>query len=336
MASYKRHGSGWQARVRKRGRSIAKTFDTKTLARAWATRMEAQIDQEAALGVPAPLDYTLGEGIRRYKTSQGKADHVWGKTKAQALAMLEDEIGDWTLDMLTAPALVAWAETRRCRFSTTRVHLVTLGAVLKSISNADKPVDAKAHAVAIERLQEAHLISKKNRTVSQRVSDAQIRDLEAVWQPTGLPFDLVWFALASTFRLGEICRIRWDDLENGNIITIRDRKDPKNKYDNDGRVALLGDAPAIIARQPRLTDRIFPFNSASISSFFIQRRNLTKHTFRFHDLRHERITRLFALGMSIPMVATVTGHKDWKTLQIYTKVNADEAHLEYQNRIARS
>ena len=31
---------------------------------------------------------------------------------------------------------------------------------------------------------------------------------------------------------------------------------------------------------------------------------------RFHDLRHEAISRLFELGLNIPEVAVISGHKD--------------------------
>ncbi|MEH6741630.1 MAG: tyrosine-type recombinase/integrase [Sulfitobacter sp.] len=41
---------------------------------------------------------------------------------------------------------------------------------------------------------------------------------------------------------------------------------------------------------------------------------------RFHDLRHEGVTRLFEIGATISQVATVSGHRSWSSLQRYTHI----------------
>ncbi|WP_244133623.1 tyrosine-type recombinase/integrase [Burkholderia gladioli] len=38
----------------------------------------------------------------------------------------------------------------------------------------------------------------------------------------------------------------------------------------------------------------------------------------FHDLRHEGASRLFEMGLNIPHVAAVTGHRSWSSLKRYT------------------
>jgi integrase len=49
--------------------------------------------------------------------------------------------------------------------------------------------------------------------------------------------DIIEFAVGTGMRLGEICRLQWDDYESDNrIITIRDRKHPKDKIGNNQRV----------------------------------------------------------------------------------------------------
>ena len=53
---------------------------------------------------------------------------------------------------------------------------------------------------------------------------------------------------------------------------------------------------------------------------------LTKRTgiadLHFHDLRHEAISRFFELGLSVPEVALISGHKDPRMLFRYTHMNA--------------
>ena len=38
---------------------------------------------------------------------------------------------------------------------------------------------------------------------------------------------------------------------------------------------------------------------------------------RFHDLRHEAISRFFEKGFSVPEVASISGHRDLRMLQRY-------------------
>ena len=45
---------------------------------------------------------------------------------------------------------------------------------------------------------------------------------------------------------------------------------------------------------------------------------------RFHDLRHEAISRFLELGLNIPEVAVISGHKDPRMLFRYTHLRAEE------------
>ena len=39
---------------------------------------------------------------------------------------------------------------------------------------------------------------------------------------------------------------------------------------------------------------------------------------RFHDLRHEGVSRLFEIGYNVPHAAAVSGHRSWTSLKRYT------------------
>ena len=45
---------------------------------------------------------------------------------------------------------------------------------------------------------------------------------------------------------------------------------------------------------------------------------------RFHDLRHEAISRFFEVGLNIPEVAMISGNKDPRMLFRYTHLRAEE------------
>ena len=50
----------------------------------------------------------------------------------------------------------------------------------------------------------------------------------------------------------------------------------------------------------------------------------------FHDLRHKATSRFFELGLNVVEVATITGHKDFKMLQRYTRLRAEDLVRELQ------
>ncbi|WP_320409374.1 MULTISPECIES: tyrosine-type recombinase/integrase [unclassified Aureimonas] len=41
---------------------------------------------------------------------------------------------------------------------------------------------------------------------------------------------------------------------------------------------------------------------------------------RFHDLRHEGVSRLFEIGLNIPQVSVVSGHRSWISLKRYSHI----------------
>ena len=51
---------------------------------------------------------------------------------------------------------------------------------------------------------------------------------------------------------------------------------------------------------------------------------------RFHGLRHEVISRFFEMGMSVPEVALISGHKDVRQLFRYTHLNPENVFKKYE------
>ena len=45
---------------------------------------------------------------------------------------------------------------------------------------------------------------------------------------------------------------------------------------------------------------------------------------RFHDLRHEAVSRFFEMGLSVPEVALISGHRDPRMLFRYTHLRAED------------
>lgn len=120
---------------------------------------------------------------------------------------------------------------------------------------------------------------------------------------------MIPFVIFSTRRLGEICRILWDDHE-GNRVLVRAMNHSREKASNDVWCDLVPEAQVFIEAMPRAADRIFPFRAESVThSFMSACKRLGIEHLRFHDLRQEGVSRLFEMGWNIPRVAAVSGHQ---------------------------
>ena len=102
---------------------------------------------------------------------------------------------------------------------------------------------------------------------------------------------------------------------------------PLNKNGSSREVPLSTKAAEVPTRQRRRNDTLslFPITA---NGFRFARERLRGRAglsdLRFHDLRHEAISRFFELGLNIPEVAVISGHKDPRMLFRYTHLRAEE------------
>ncbi|RMO17892.1 Shufflon-specific DNA recombinase [Pseudomonas amygdali pv. morsprunorum] len=131
---------------------------------------------------------------------------------------------------------------------------------------------------------------------------------------------IIGFAIFSTRRQEKITRIRWSDLdEKRQAVLVRDMKNPGQKIGNDVWCHLPDEAWSIVQSMPKNRKEIFPYNSDSISAAFTRAcKLLALPDLRFHDLRHDGVSRLFEMNWDIPRVSSVSGHRDWNSLRRYT------------------
>jgi integrase len=91
------------------------------------------------------------------------------------------------------------------------------------------------------------------------------------------------------------------------------------KNGSDRRVPLTERAVQILSTLRREGELVFPLSSKGLQ---IAWRRLARRAgiedLRFHDLRHEAISRLFEKGLNVPEVAVMSGHRDPRMLFRYT------------------
>lgn len=307
----------------------SRTFDRRAAAVAWLKRREAELAKPEAVlgGKDRPDRATLAQAIDRYIAESRKEI---GRTKTQVLNAIRDsDFGAMACTALDSQAIVSYAQDlgRSRQPQTVGNYLSHLGAVLKLARPAwGFPIDARAISDAYVVLNQLGVISKSK----MRDRRPTLAELDAIVEffiergrrrPRSSPMAaIVLFALFSARRLEEITRIVWADFEpEARRVCVRDMKHPGQKIGNDVWCDLPAEALRLIEATPRLAARIFPFGDGAVSAAFTRACIvLGIENLHFHDLRHEGVSRLFEMGLNIPHVASVSGHRSWSSLRRYT------------------
>ena len=305
------------------------TFPRRGAATAWIEKREGELKRPGALAALKIEDPPLSEVISRYVAEY---DREMGRTKAQVLRSIQASLfAETPCSKVGSAEIVAYAQRLRKERQPQTVgnYLSHLSSVFSIAEPAWKyPLDAEAMRSAMIVLKRLRVVSKSR----QRDRRPTLEEMDRLMvyfgearrrRPSSNPMQrIVAFALFSTRRQDEILRITWADLDaEGSRILVRDMKNPGEKIGNDVWCELPEEALAIIRAMPRADARIFPFNTDAVSTAFTRAcAILGIEDLHFHDLRHEGVSRLFEMGRTVPLAASVSGHRSWQGLQRYTHI----------------
>jgi integrase len=327
----------WRVQVRKAGVYRAATFDLKRDAADWAKAIETQLTHVQAKGfAPVPKTATLSDLIEKYLESFAKTS---GRTKAATLEMFKRDMGNVKLVNLSSIVLRDFMDKRQAAGAggvTIAADLSFLTTVLKwgrHVRRLDLPENLAKDARTDLAMRGLNTRSQER---DREPTDGELAQLYALWDGNKrqkVPMTMLCkFALGTGMRQSEITSLTVEDLDiAGKSVLIRNRKDPQNKQGNNQRVPLLADAWAIVEPliHERKTGFLFPYNARSISAAFTRGcQDVTPPIvdLHFHDLRHRATASFFRMGLTIPQVSLLTGHKTWSMLARYTKITADDVH----------
>lgn len=291
MASFRRHGNGWQAEVFKRGVRRAQTFESKGAARAWAHQLEAEIMAGVRGEIP---NLTFAACLERYdrEVSARKKGARWESVRLEALG--RDRLALVKLRSFGPAHVSDWRERRLQAVSGASVrrewnllsHVCTF-AVREWVwlrSNPFKGLSRPAGGKARTRI----------------ATQEEIDRLTAAASP-GMG-RVIAFAVETGMRAGEIAALR----------------------DVRGRVAYLPDSKNGTAREVPLSAAALEawaggigLKASSISALFAQLCDICNiRGLTFHDLRATAATRL-SKKLNALQLAKMLGHKDLRITMIY-------------------
>lgn len=321
MGTIEDRGTGWRARIRKRGQSISRSFDTRAQAEQWVERTETRIDGGAKVEqiVKTPSSLTVAGLFDRYasEVSPEKRGARWERIRLLALSRApEFQCAATNID---GADLAGWRDRRlkTVKASTVNRELNLISAVFSRaifewrLSLAKNPVSDMSRPAQPKG---------RNRRVSDDERAAIIRQLG--WDGLSVPADLnewvAWafaFGLETAMRQGEILGMRWLHVDiAGRFVHL-----PQTKNGTARNVPLSTAAVALLDLLVRggSAEKVAPLEAGTCGAYFREAvRGAAIDDLHFHDARHEGITR-FAEKLSIMELARVSGHKDTRLLMNY-------------------
>jgi len=316
MASIKKHGKKWRVQVEKNGKRASKTFDSKGEATTWASEKELEFANPAKYVASRKRVSDMFDRYSKEVSPSKKGQH-WEEVRLNKFK--RSWLADLLVSEVSAKDISKWRDQQLKKLSPASVNreMNLLSAVFQSAFKdwewvLFNPVRGVTRP-------------KQPKPRDRRVSKSEIK---AICDQLGFDGHTVetkkqqiacmfLIAIETAMRLGEIHGIEPDELHlDDRFVQLPDTKN------NDSRDVPLS-KEAVRLFNLAMPD-LFTISKASVSVLFRKAVDAAGiKDLRFHDSRHEAITRL-ARKLDVLDLARMIGHRDPKSLMIYYNATASE------------
>ena len=326
MASIRRRGPKWQVQVRRQGlRPQTRTFRHKADAEFWARQREGEIDRgELPVDVRALRSLTLSNLLERYQDTVTPRKRGAAQERYKLRILLAHPIAQQSLEKLSAADVAAYRDQRLSLVApgTVRRELAVLQHCLE-IARNEWGVVLPGNPVRQVKMP-PHDQGRERRTKPEELTAllTACGHTRSAWLPA-----IIQMAVETGMRRGELLSMRWRDVD----LKARTVLVSKTKNGHSRHIPLSTKARQILTNTERANDMVFPVTANAFRLAWERlKRRAGVTDLRFHDLRHEAISRFFEKGLNVPEVAHISGHRDARMLLRYThpKVQTIAAKLD--------
>lgn len=298
---------------------VSATFDTKAEARIWAGAKEHSFD----LVLLNPQNgMTIRALLQRYLETVSVKKRSLLTEKSTIRALCNDPISNCYLSELK-PAVIAEYRDRRLKEvkpSTVNRQMSILKHCI-SIARSEWGIEISSNPFDVIKL--PPLSEGRDRRLKD--GEWELIKLHAPKARNRLLLPIIEFAIETGMRQGEILGLRWENINFESRLAFL----PLTKNGSSRKVPLSLRAVAILSGLQRDQALVFPICRKTTYSAWSSLMGRTGiEGLRFHDLRHEAISRFFERGLSLPEVAAISGHKSYKMLFRYTHMKPEEIALK--------
>ncbi len=330
MATIRKRGSRWHVQIRKKGhQSLTRSFLLREDAQAWARSQEVAIDRGEGVREQVSIkEKTLADLLQKYLTEVTTRKREAKKETYCLKAFMKFEIAHKRLLDIT-PADFA-------KFRDQRLKEVKAASFNREIVRVQH-----AYEIAIREWNwplKENPVKRINKPTNEPARQRRLKPEEVGKILQGLETTrnkllkpIVLFAIETAMRQGEIVRAEWKHYDREKrLLHI-----PVTKNGHPRTIPLTNAAVEILdgLEKHLEEERIFPTTTEAVKQSWqrlIERSGI--QDLHFHDLRHEAVSRFFEMGLSIPEVALISGHRDFRMLFRYTHLRPEEIVAKFNSR----
>ena len=316
----------WFFEINKKGYPrLSKTFEEIKLGKKWASKIEHEIENGQFEDLTKASKTTIRALLEKYRDEITVDKKGHREETAKINLLIRQDISSHTITSLKAHHLYRLKkEFDKVRApATTNKYLHMLQNVwntAKTVWGITMPPYNPFELVSMHKVDNA-----RDRVLT---TDEYSKLLDACSEGN-MPIirDIVIFAYETGARQGEILKLKRSDVDfDKRLCTFLDTKN------GEDRTIPLTDAAIEILKRHRFGDTLFSLLPRRLRKHFsIACRRAAITNFRFHDLRACFCTNALLSGMTIPEVSVLSGHKDWKQLQRYTRIKPEDLGTKVQN-----
>ncbi len=321
MAAIRKRNDRWQVQVRRKGFDpVSRSFILKTDALEWAREIERQADRQELATDRRQLDsIKLGDLVRRYRDNV--VPHKKGKEPETIVlnAFLREPICRKPLSQVAPADFIAYRNKRlkAVQSSTLRRQFNPLHNMFQ-VAMEEWGIPLKENP-----LDKVKLKAKDNKR-ERRLKDGEYEKLIEATRTRTNPLieKVVVFAIETAMRRGEILNLRWDQVDlKRRSVTILESKNGHSRT-----IPMTPITYALLHEIRRGAESVFPITASVLKMAWGRMLVGTGiEDLHFHDLRHEAISRYFEMGLTVPEVASISGHRDTRMLLRYA--HADRGRI---------
>ncbi|WP_332248859.1 hypothetical protein [Psychromonas ingrahamii] len=229
--------------VKKNGAMIhreAQNFKKKELAQTWAKNKTQELEE---FGVNKQKTCLIGDLLDKFINDRSLWDNT-GRTKQYVIKMLSDcDIAKIQTDSLRTSDIIEYRKNRLAAGAKPQTIYHDIAYLRSVIKDALPVFNIKANFEIFEEavpvLIDIKLVGKSNKRTRRPTSNEIERLKEGLLKRQNMRangqirisfIDILDFSILTCMRIGQVCALRWDDLNKDHkTIIVRDRKYPRKK-----------------------------------------------------------------------------------------------------------
>lgn len=322
MASIQKRNGSYRVRIKRTGKStLSQTFLTRNEALQWVKETQAKVDLGLYEEAPIRSLKTFSQAAICYRDTHSIHKKIV-RSETYRLNILIKRWGNLSIEEVNKAAILELRDDllRNGRSGDTINHYFNTLSKLFQMLNDEWDLDVANPIKGVKRMPPS-----KGRT--KRIhGDIEQQLLDSCKQLSlHLLGSIIQFAIQTGMRRGELMGLTWADIDIPNrraYLHCTKNGDPRQVPLSQAAIAAINNIPK------DASGKVFSISLIQLRTQFEKARNHSKSNFkvvginpfedlRFHDLRHEALSRLSDSGLNVIELSHVSGHRTLGMLKRY-------------------